>query len=70
MPSLILGLIYAAITYIIAKKRGVNPWPWTLGSLVPIAGLIVAGVFYLKSFLSVFDRLKALEGRMTLRSDS
>jgi ATP/ADP translocase len=62
IPSMVLGAIYAWIVFVIAKKRRINPWGWTIGSLVPIVGLIVAGVFYLLSFLSVLDRLNALEG--------
>ncbi|MCR5878105.1 hypothetical protein [Phenylobacterium sp. J367] len=63
IPMMTLGLIYAVIVFVIARKRGVNPWPWTIATLVPAIGLIVAGVFYLLSFLSVLDRLNALEGK-------
>ena len=63
IPTLILGAIYAWTVFVIARKRGINPWGWTIASLVPILGLIVAGVFYLLSFLAVLDRLNALEGR-------
>lgn len=62
-PVTLLGLIYAAIVYNIAKKRGVNPWPWVIGSIIPGFGVIVSGIFFLVSFLSVFDRLNALEGK-------
>lgn len=62
---LILGIIYAVLVFIIARKRRVNPWPWTIASLVPILGIIVAAVFYFLSFLSVLDRLNALENRKT-----
>ncbi|WP_411286994.1 hypothetical protein [Phenylobacterium sp.] len=63
IPTLILGVIYAWTVFVIARKRRINPWGWTIASLVPILGLIVAGVFYLMSFLAVLDRLNALEGR-------
>ena len=63
IPSMILGIIYAIIVYVIARKRHINPWGWTVGTLIPVIGLIVGGIFYLLSFLSVLDRLNALEGR-------
>jgi hypothetical protein len=65
LPSIILGALYAWIVYVIARKRGINPWPWTIAALVPILGLIVAAVFYLLSFLSVLDRLNDLEQKAT-----
>jgi hypothetical protein len=64
VPITILAIIYAIVVFIIARKRGINPWPWTIGSVVPFVGqIIVAPVFLLLSFLSVFDRLNALEAR-------
>jgi len=61
VPITLLGAIYAVIVFIAAKKRGVNPWPWAISSLVPIVGMIVSGVFFLLTFLSMLDRLNALE---------
>jgi hypothetical protein len=61
LPLIIVSLIYAVVVYLIAGKRRLNPWPWTIGTLVPFVGLFVAAVFMLLSFLSVFDRLNALE---------
>jgi hypothetical protein len=61
IPIMTLQLIYAAVVFVLARKRGLNPWFWPIGSLVPGFGLIVAGIFMLLSFLSVFDRLNALE---------
>jgi uncharacterized membrane protein len=62
-PALLIGWIYAVIVFIVARKRRINPWGWTIGTLVPAFGVIVGAVFMLMSFLSVFDRLNALEGR-------
>lgn len=60
-PIMLLSLIYAVIVYITARKRGVNPWPWVIGGIIPIIGMIVSGIFFLLSFLSILDRLNALE---------
>jgi hypothetical protein len=60
-PMMVLGLIYAAIVFIVARKRGVNPWVWTIATLLPGVGLIVSGIFFLLTFFSVLDRLNALE---------
>lgn len=64
LPLTILSLIYAFVVYVIARKRGLNPWLWTIGTVVPLVGVIIVGpLFLLLSFLSVFDRLNALETR-------
>ena len=62
---IILGVIYAIVVYVIARKRRVNPWPWTIATLIPGLGMLVAAVFYLLSFLSVLDRLNKLENETT-----
>jgi hypothetical protein len=41
----------------------VNPWPWTVVSLVPFIGLIAVPVFLYVMLGAIFDRLRALEGR-------
>jgi len=61
----VIGVIYAIIVYVVARKRRVNPWPWTIPTLIPVLGMIVAGIFMLLSFLSVLDRLNALENNTT-----
>lgn len=61
IPAVIFSVIYAAIVYAIARRRRINPWVWTIATLVPIIGMIVSWVFLLLSFLSVLDRLNALE---------
>ena len=61
IPIMFLQLIYAAIVFVVARKRHVNPWIWTVASLVPVFGLLVSGVFMLFSFLSILDRLNVLE---------
>lgn len=60
-PMMVLGLFYAVIVYLVARKRRINPWVWTVATLIPGIGLIVAGIFFLLTFLSVLDRLNALE---------
>jgi len=60
-PAFILGFIYAAVVFVVARKRGVNPWPWALATLVPVVGLIVSAVFFLLTLLSILDRLNVLE---------
>ncbi|WP_157223713.1 hypothetical protein [Caulobacter sp. AP07] len=61
MPMIVLSLFYVAIVYVIARKRGINPWGWTIGTLVPGVGLVVSAIFFFLTFLSVLDRLNALE---------
>lgn len=61
IPLIIVQLIYAAIAFVVARKRSMNPWPWTIGTLIPILGMLVFGLYFLLSFLSVLDRLNTLE---------
>lgn len=65
IPLLTIQVVYAIIVFVTARKRPVNPWPWTIGTLVPGVGMIVAAVFWLVTLFSVLDRLKALESRDT-----
>ncbi|CAN5870351.1 hypothetical protein BH11PSE1_BH11PSE1_29850 [soil metagenome] len=67
LPSMILGVIYAIVVFVIARKRRINPWGWTIATLIPIFGLIVAAIFFLMTFLSVLDRINALEDASTSR---
>jgi hypothetical protein len=60
-PMMVLGLFYALVVYVVARKRRINPWVWTVATLIPGIGLIVSGIFFLLTFLSVLDRLNALE---------
>lgn len=59
----VIGIIYAIVVYIVARKRGVNPWVWAIPTLIPFIGVIVGAIFMLLSFLSVLDRLNVLEKR-------
>jgi ATP/ADP translocase len=65
LPTFIVGAIYAAVVFVMARKRNLNPWGWTIGALIPVVGIFVSAVFMLLTFLSVLDRLNALEGRAT-----
>lgn len=69
IPAIIFSLIYAVIVYAVARRRRLNPWPWTIATLIPVIGMIVAGVFLLLSFLSVLDRLNALEAAAGVRTE-
>ena len=60
-PLIFMGAIYAVVVFFTARKRGVNPWPWTVASLIPAIGLIVSGVFMLLSWFAILDRLNRLE---------
>jgi hypothetical protein len=70
VPIMIICVVYAVIVFIIAKKRGINPWIWTITTLIPVIGIFVAAVFMLLSFLSVFDRLSTLEAQARTESFS
>ena len=61
IPIMIIGLIYAVIVFMVARKRRLNPWPWTIAAVIPLVGVFVSGLFLLLTFLSVLDRLNALE---------
>ncbi len=61
IPAMTLGLIYAALTFVMARKRRINPWPWTIGALIPFIGIIVSAVFFFTTMLSMLDRPNALE---------
>lgn len=61
VPTFVVGLVYAAVVFVVARKRGLNPWGWTIGAVVPLVGIFVSAVFMLLTFLSMLDRLNALE---------
>jgi hypothetical protein len=59
--GVVLAVVYAAAVYFVARKRRVEPWPWTIGTLIPFVGLIVSAVFFYLTLLSILDRLNLLE---------
>jgi hypothetical protein len=61
VPLIILNAIYAIVEFIVARKRRVNVWGWTLATLTPFFGLFVSAIFFLTTLLSILDRLNALE---------
>lgn len=63
LPVMVIQCFYAIGAFVISKKRGVNPWPWTVVSLVPFIGLIAVPVFLYVMLGAIFDRLRALEGK-------
>jgi hypothetical protein len=69
-PMFLLGLFYAAVVYVVARKRKINPWGWTIATLIPGIGLIASGIFFLLTFLSILDRLNVLERTSTAQEFS
>jgi hypothetical protein len=67
LPYEFIAGFYAWIIYLVARRRGVNPIPWILGTFIPVIGFIVAGVFFVLTLLSILDRLSALEQDRTFR---
>jgi hypothetical protein len=65
IPLMIIQLVYALVVFLMARKRGVNAWVWTIGSLVPVIGMFVSLVFFILTMLSILDRLNALETKQT-----
>jgi hypothetical protein len=61
LPLIIVQAFYAWVEFLVARKRGLNPWPWVLGTLVPLFGMFVFAVFFLLTLLSILDRLNRLE---------
>jgi ATP/ADP translocase len=48
VPGIIFGVLYAVVVFVVAQKRKINPWGWTIATLVPFIGLLVAAVFFLE----------------------
>ena len=65
LPLTIFSLIYAVLVFVMARKRRINPWPWTIATAIPFIGLFVFGVFFYVTLLSMLDRLNALEAGTT-----
>ena len=63
LPIMLVQVFYAWGAFGILRKRGVNPWPWTLASLIPGIGIFVVPVFLYWMLGAIFDRLRALEGK-------
>ena len=61
IPIMIIGSVYAFVVYLVAKRRKINPWGWSICALIPIIGLFVALIFLLSTLLSILDRLNTLE---------
>jgi len=62
---LLVGIVYAVVVWITARKRGVNPWVWAIPTVIPVFGMLVGALFMLLSFLSALDRLNDLERKAT-----
>jgi len=63
LPVMIFQALLAWLVYFIATKRGINPWPWTIGTLVSSIGLLVSAVFHSLSLAAAFERLRMLEDK-------
>ena len=61
LPLMVIQSIYATIVFIMARKRRINPWFWTISSLFPGLDMLASGLFMLLTTLSMLDRLNALE---------
>jgi len=60
-PTLILELALAVPIFMIAKKRSVNAWLWTVLNFVPLFGWVFSIFFYAATVLSILDRIDRLE---------
>lgn len=56
-----VSMTCAVVAYLVARKRGINPWPWVICILPPVLGVAVFGLFALLTALSVLERLNRLE---------
>ena len=65
LPMLVWQVIFIVVSFVACLKRRINPWPWTIGMLIPFVGLIVYAVFSLVTWYSILDRLNKLEGHGT-----
>jgi hypothetical protein len=61
LAYLVPAAFYGPVVFMVARKQGINPWPWTIAALIPYLGILLAGIFLLLTLLSVLDRLNALE---------
>ena len=59
IPASILGLVWAIPVYKTCRKRGVNPWPWTLACVVPVLSLFILPIFWVTTIMAILDRLNA-----------
>jgi hypothetical protein len=60
-PFLVLSVFYGGIVLIVALKRRINPWAWTILALVPFINWLVVPIFLFVTLLSMLDRLHSLE---------
>lgn len=63
-PLILVQVFYAVSAFIISRKRGTNPWPWTVASLIPVLGLFAGAIFPYVMLAALFDRIRALEGKV------
>jgi len=63
-PLIFAQVFYAVSAFIISRKRGTNLWTWTVASLIPVLGLFAGAVFSYVMLAALFDRIRALEGRV------
>jgi hypothetical protein len=61
-PLMLWQLIFLVVSFVTCLKRRVNPWPWTIGMLIPGLGLPIYAIFSLVTWYSILDRLNKIEG--------
>ena len=63
LPLLFVGVLWGAVIFFIARKRGDNPWLWAVVCGLPLIGGVMTVVYLLLTLHSILDRLNRLEGR-------
>lgn len=61
LPITLLGLIAAAFTFFIARRKGANPVLYCILAIIPLVQLYALLVLASKTDKAVLDRLEALE---------
>ena len=61
LPLLLISLTFSIPVFLIARKRKLNPWGWTILTFCPFVGWIFAIAFCANTVLSILDRLAKIE---------
>lgn len=63
VPLVVTQAPFVVAAFFISKKRGVNPWPWTIAASVPVLGIFVGFAFSFVMLATLFERLRDLEDK-------